>query len=125
MFDLRCFFCSFVYLHLNRTNNLTVLSSLVTEPPAFIKPLTPVEVVNGASTSFECQVTGSAPFEITWHKDSKEIKLSSKHVMSKKNESLYLEIQKCDALDVGEYQCTVANEVGSCSCQAELSIKGL
>lgn len=98
---------------------------MLSEPPAFIKPLSPVEVVNGANTSFECQVSGTAPFEITWLKDSKEIKQTSKHSVSKKNGSLHLEIQKCDILDVGEYQCTVANEVGSCSCRAELSLKGL
>lgn len=97
----------------------------VPEPPGIVKSLTPVEVVKGLNASFECQIKGTAPFEITWQKDSKEIKSSSKHVFSQKNGSvIVLDIQKCDELDVGEYHCVVSNEVGSCSCTTTLCIKG-
>lgn len=95
------------------------------EPPVIVKPFAPVEVVKGQNASFECQIRGTAPFIITWQKDSKEIKPSTKHVVSQKNGSLMLlGIQKCDDLDVGEYQCIISNEVGSCSCRTTLSIKG-
>lgn len=98
---------------------------LLSEPPTFVKLLSPLEVVNGSNAYFECQVKGTAPFEVTWQKDSNEIKLSLKHVIMQKNGSIMtLDVQKCDALDVGEYQCIVANEVGSCSSQTTLSIKG-
>lgn len=98
----------------------------ITEPPVIVKPFTAVEVVKGLNASFECQIRGTAPFKITWQKDSKEIKPSTKHVISQKNGSLMLlDIQKCDDLDVGEYQCIISNEVGSCSCRTTLSIKGL
>uniref|UniRef100_A0A671SBX2 Titin n=1 Tax=Sinocyclocheilus anshuiensis TaxID=1608454 RepID=A0A671SBX2_9TELE len=76
-----------------------------------VKPLSPLEVVNGSNAYFECQVKGTAPFEVTWQKDSKDIKSSLKHVILQKNGSIMtLDVQKCDALDVGEYQCIVANE---------------
>uniref|UniRef100_A0A673JCP6 Uncharacterized protein n=1 Tax=Sinocyclocheilus rhinocerous TaxID=307959 RepID=A0A673JCP6_9TELE len=77
-----------------------------------VKPLSPLEVVNGSNAYFECQVKGTAPFEVTWQKDSKDIKSSLKHVILQKNGSIMtLDVQKCDALDVGEYQCIVANEL--------------
>uniref|UniRef100_A0A3B1JXK9 Ig-like domain-containing protein n=1 Tax=Astyanax mexicanus TaxID=7994 RepID=A0A3B1JXK9_ASTMX len=85
----------------------------VKEPPVIVKPFSPVEVVNGFNALFECQVKGTAPFEITWQKDSKEIKASTKHLISQKNGSvMILDVQKCDALDVGEYNCIITNEVG-------------
>lgn len=99
--------------------------SFFLEPPVLVKPLSALEVVIGSNAYFECQVKGTAPFEVTWQKDSKDIKLSHKHVILQKNGSIMtLDVQKCDALDVGEYQCIVANEVGSCSSQTTLSIKG-
>ncbi len=69
-------------------------------------------------------MSGTGPFEIMWHKDAKEIKPSAKHGFSQMNDTVALEVHKCDAVDVGEYQCTVANEVGSCTCKAGLNLKG-
>lgn len=80
--------------------------------------------MKGSSARFDCQVTGTPPFEITWHKDAKEIKPSAKHGFSQMNDTVGLEVHKCDPADVGEYQCTVANEVGSCACKAVLLFKG-
>ncbi len=69
-------------------------------------------------------MSGTGPFEVMWHKDAKEIKPSAKHGFSQMNDTVALEVHKCDAVDVGEYQCTVANEVGSCTCKAGLNLKG-
>ena len=80
--------------------------------------------MKGSIASFECGVAGTAPFEITWFKNSKEIKSSAKHTISQVSGTLTLEVQKCDAVDVGEYQCTVSNEVGSTTCKTTLNIKG-
>lgn len=80
--------------------------------------------MKGSNASLECQVSGTGPFEIMWHKDAKELKPSAKHGFSQLNGTMGLEVHKCDAVDVGEYQCTVANEVGSCTCKTKLSLKG-
>lgn len=98
--------------------------SLISEPPSFIRELSATDVVKGSSACLECQVAGTGPFEITWHKDAKEIKPSAKHGFSQMSGVVGLEVHKCDAVDVGEYQCTVANEVGSCTCKATLKLKG-
>lgn len=77
-----------------------------------------------SSAHLECQVTGTSPFEITWYRDAKEIKASAKHSFSQLNGTLGLEVHKCGAADVGEYHCTVANEVGSCTSKTTLKLKG-
>uniref|UniRef100_A0A3B3HV95 Ig-like domain-containing protein n=1 Tax=Oryzias latipes TaxID=8090 RepID=A0A3B3HV95_ORYLA len=86
--------------------------------------LPPVDVVKGSSALFECEIAGTSPFEVTWHKDGKEIKPSAKHGFSILNGTVALEVHKCNPSDVGEYQCTAANEVGSCTCKTTLSLKG-
>ena len=96
----------------------------ISEPPSFVRELGAADVVKGSSACFDCQVAGTAPFKITWHKDAKEIKPSAKHGFSQKNGTMGLEVHKCDSVDVGEYQCTVANEVGSCTCKTTLNLKG-
>lgn len=101
-----------------------MLFSLILEPPSFTKELSPADIVKGSSARFECQVAGTGPLEITWHKDAKELKPSAKHGFSEKSGTVGLEVHKCDTVDVGEYQCTVANEAGSCSCKTMLSLKG-
>lgn len=96
----------------------------ISEPPSFVRELGAADVVKGSNASFDCQLTGTAPFEITWHKDTKEIKPSAKHGLSQMNGTAGLVVHKCDSVDIGEYQCTVANEVGSCTCKTTLNLKG-
>lgn len=81
-------------------------------------------MVKGSSAGFEGLLTGTGPFEVMWHKDTKELKPSVKHGFSQVNGSVGLEVHKCDTVDVGEYQCTVTNEVGSCTCKTTLNLKG-
>lgn len=81
-------------------------------------------MVKDSVARLECQVTGTSPFEITWYKAGKEIKSSAKHSFSQINGNLGLEVHKCGPGDAGEYQCTVANEVGSCTSKATLKLKG-
>lgn len=80
--------------------------------------------MKGSSALFECEIAGTSPFDVTWHKDGKEIKPSAKHGFSLLNGNVALEVHKCDTSDVGEYQCTAANEVGSCTCKTTLTLKG-
>lgn len=96
----------------------------ILEPPSFTREPAPTEVVKGSSAGFEGLLAGTGPFEVTWHKDAKEIKPSAKHGFSQVNGSVGLEVHKCDTVDVGEYQCTVTNEVGSCTCKTTLNLKG-
>lgn len=113
-------------MHLNRSNQQirAILSVFNLEIPTFIKELAPAEVVKDSTAHLECQVSGTSPFEITWYRAAKEIKASAKHSFSQINGILGLKVHKCGAVDVGEYQCTVANEVGSCTSKTTLKLKG-
>ncbi|KAM9710547.1 titin-like [Menidia menidia] len=95
----------------------------VKEPPSFISEAPPADVVQGSSAVFQCQVSGTGPFELTWHKDGKELRPSAKHVLTQAGAAVGLQVNRCEPADAGEYLCTVANEVGSCTCKTRLSLK--
>lgn len=69
-------------------------------------------------------ISGSAPFEMSYVKDSKQIRSDRRHIMSLKNDIATLQILKFDGSDVGKYQCTVANDVGKSSCDFQIYLKG-
>jgi len=83
-----------------------------------------VEVVKDSDVELECEVMGTTPFEVTWLKNNKEIRSGKKYTMSEKMSVFYLHITKCAPSDVGEYQCIIANEGGSCACTARVALKG-
>lgn len=97
---------------------------VVPEPPSFVRELVPTDVVRSSIAALQCQVAGTGPFVTQWFKDAKELKPSTKHSFSHTNDTVLLEVYRFEAVDVAEYQCTVANEVGSCTCKASLNLKG-
>ncbi|NXO20801.1 TITIN protein, partial [Cisticola juncidis] len=95
----------------------------VKEPPTFVRELHPTEVVKGSEATLECEVTGTPPFEVKWLKNNKEMFSSKKYAISTKESVFTLNVTNCDVSDVGEYQCIISNEGGSCSCSTGLSLK--
>uniref|UniRef100_A0A8C3BK47 Ig-like domain-containing protein n=1 Tax=Cairina moschata TaxID=8855 RepID=A0A8C3BK47_CAIMO len=93
-------------------------------PPTFVRELRPTEVVKGLEATLECEVTGTPPFEVKWLKNNKEMFSSKKYAISTKESIFTLNVTNCDVSDVGEYQCIISNEGGSCSCSTRLSLKG-
>lgn len=94
---------------------------VISEPPAFVEEPNSVDVVKGSTVMFGGKVAGSPPFTVTWFKDNKILKSSHKYIFS---DDMSLKVQDCNIQDVGSYQCVVANEVGSCTCSADLSLRG-
>lgn len=94
------------------------------EPPTFVRELRPTEVVKGSEATLECEVTGTPPFEVKWLKNNKEMFSSKKYAISTKESVFTLNVTNCDISDVGEYQCIISNEGGSCSCSTRLRLKG-
>lgn len=121
--NLRRFGTSNVFKQTKSTDK-SHFSLLLLEIPTFIKDLAPAEVVKDSTAYLECQVTGTSPFDITWYRDAKEIKSGAKYSFSQLKGTLGLEVHKSGTADAGEYQCTVANEVGSCTSKATLKLKG-
>ncbi|XP_078142269.1 titin-like [Centroberyx gerrardi] len=87
----------------------------VTEPPSFRKELLSIEAVRGSVAVFECELAGSAPFEVAWKKNKKRLSADKKYRIVSQGSMASLEIHSFESADVGEYQCVVSNEVGSVS----------
>lgn len=94
------------------------------EPPAFIKTLEPAELVRGTNAILQCEVSGTGPFEISWFKEKKQIRSSKKYRLASQKSLISLEITSFNSADVGEYECSIANEVGKCICSATYVLKG-
>ncbi|KAH0621550.1 hypothetical protein JD844_022945 [Phrynosoma platyrhinos] len=96
---------------------------IVKEPPTFIKTLEPAEIVRGTNATLQCEVSGTGPFEISWFKDKKQIRSSKKYRLTSQKSLISLEISSFNSADVGEYECSIANEVGKCICSATYILK--
>lgn len=83
------------------------------------------DVVKGSELMLEGQVSGSAPFTVSLCKNGKAIRNDKRHRITVKDELIALQVLGVEAGDVGLYQCTVENEVGSVSCDCHVTLKGL
>uniref|UniRef100_A0A3Q1BFD2 Ig-like domain-containing protein n=1 Tax=Amphiprion ocellaris TaxID=80972 RepID=A0A3Q1BFD2_AMPOC len=75
--------------------------------------LVSVEAVRGSVAVLECEISGSAPFEVTWKKNKKRLSADKKFRIVSQGCLSSLEIHSFESADVGEYECVVSNEVGS------------
>uniref|UniRef100_A0A8C0B1C6 Ig-like domain-containing protein n=1 Tax=Buteo japonicus TaxID=224669 RepID=A0A8C0B1C6_9AVES len=102
-----------------------ICSSVVTvkESPYFSKEFQSMEVLKDSDVVLECEVLGTPPFEVFWVKDDKPVRSSKKHRISIEKSLISLHVFRFDASDVGEYQCRVTNDVGSCLCSSEVTLK--
>lgn len=83
-----------------------------------------VEVVKGYTAQLECEVTGTAPFEVTWFKNKNPVSSDKKYSIVSKDSVAYLEIKSFESADVGDYQCCISNDVGKISTKAVAKLKG-
>ncbi|XP_026502412.1 titin-like, partial [Terrapene carolina triunguis] len=92
-------------------------------PPVFdVKP-EPIEVALGASGSFKCHVTGSAPLKVTWAKDNRDIRPGGNYKITLVENTASLTVLKVGKGDSGLYTCSASNDAGKDSCAAQLSVK--
>uniref|UniRef100_A0A673JL95 Ig-like domain-containing protein n=1 Tax=Sinocyclocheilus rhinocerous TaxID=307959 RepID=A0A673JL95_9TELE len=98
-------------------------SLTVKEPPAFKKELQMVEVVKGSTAQLECEVTGTAPFEVTWFKNKNPVSSDKKYSIVSKETVAYLEIKSFESADVADYQCCISNDVGRITSKAVAKLK--
>ena len=105
--------------------NLTVKQVTPTSPPAFIKNLKDVYIVEGSCTRFDVKVTGMPEPDVTWYKDGRPVK-EDKHlelVHDEDTSALILMYGKLD--DAGDYICKASNEAGDAQSSAHLHISPL
>uniref|UniRef100_A0A3P8STD5 Ig-like domain-containing protein n=1 Tax=Amphiprion percula TaxID=161767 RepID=A0A3P8STD5_AMPPE len=77
-----------------------------------------VEAVKGAAAQLECEITGTAPFEISWLKNKKTITSDQKYTILSQDSVSRLEIQMFESADIGDYQCVISNDVGKVTTKA-------
>lgn len=94
------------------------------EPPSIRRELQTVEAVKGAAAQLQCEITGTAPFEISWLKNKKVITSDQKYKIISQDSFSRLEIQMFESADVGDYQCLVSNDVGKVTTKALAKLKG-
>lgn len=81
-------------------------------------------MVKGSEMTLEAQVSGSAPFIVSFYKNTKAIRNDKRHRITIKDDLVAVQVQAVEAGDVGLYQCTVENEVGRSSCECQVTLKG-
>lgn len=81
-------------------------------------------MVKGTEMMLEGQVSGSAPFTVSFYKNTKLIRNDKRHRITVKDDLIALQVLAVEAGDVGLYQCTVENEVGRASCDCQVTLKG-
>lgn len=74
--------------------------------------------------SLYCEMSGTAPFQITWFKDRKPLMESRKYKMVSEGSSATLHVIGIEPTDAGEYECKVSNSVGSDTCQTSVKLRG-
>lgn len=89
-----------------------------------MRPFESAELIKGSDIILEGSVSGSAPFEISFYLKEKLIRNDKRHKISVDDGTVTLHISKCEAGDAGEYQCTVANDVGETSLSCHILLKG-
>lgn len=105
--------------------NLTVKQVTPTSPPAFVKNLKDVYIVEGSCTRFDVKVTGMPEPHVTWYKDGRPVK-EDKHmelVHDEDTSALILMYGKLE--DAGDYICKASNEAGDAQSSAHLHISPL
>lgn len=94
------------------------------EPPTLRKALAPVEAVRGSLAVLLFEVSGTAPFQVSWRKNAKRLSADNKFKPILQGSLVSLHIQSFEATDVGEYECIVSNEVGSVVSRAVVQQRG-
>lgn len=83
-----------------------------------------MDTVRGTVATFDCELAGSAPFEVNWLKNKKRLNADQKYRIVSQGSMASLEIHSFESADVGEYECVVSNEVGSVSSKSMAKKKG-
>jgi uncharacterized protein YfaS (alpha-2-macroglobulin family) len=101
------------------------ITTIKTNPPEFIKALTPVKDMKpGEDVRLEAQVLAYPPPRYNWYFSGKEIIPSDRRKVEQDKDTLVLIIRQAQPEDEGEYTLRVQNEMGEITCRTTLTIQG-
>uniref|UniRef100_A0A671TSL7 Ig-like domain-containing protein n=1 Tax=Sparus aurata TaxID=8175 RepID=A0A671TSL7_SPAAU len=101
------------------TTELKVISK-----PSFVKTIEPVSAAVNDPLRLECQVDEDTGVTVTWTRDGKKVHQSMDCKLSFEDKVAVVEIPKSKLKDSGKYVCTAANEAGTSSCEALVTVQG-
>lgn len=96
----------------------------VINKPSFVKSIETASVAVNDFLRLECQVDEDTGVTVTWTRDGKKVHQSMDCKLSFDDKVALLEIAKSKIKDSGKYVCTAANEAGSSSCEAVVTVQG-
>lgn len=95
------------------------------EYPRFIKPLTPIRVMDGEKVTFSCVVTGKPIPKVQWYLNDLPVKEAKDVVISQSSEGVcMLAIAEVFPENAGIYTCKAVNKVGEAVCKSSLIVEG-
>ena len=117
--DMGVYTCSATNLAGSVTTNTTIT---VLEVPRFVKPMENKTVPLGENAVLECQASGAPRPSLVWTKNGGQLVATERHFFTADNQLLI--IVKVEAEDVGQYQCSMHNSLGTVSGSSFLTIDG-
>ncbi|XP_043238277.1 obscurin-like isoform X8 [Amphibalanus amphitrite] len=95
------------------------------EAPSVVEGLQKTEVSAGGSAMLECKLRGYPAVNVTWTLNGEEIKPGGRfRMLFEDSETVALIIKNVTEADAGKIQVTARNELGACTSEADLVIKG-
>lgn len=83
----------------------------ISEPPVFTKPMENKGITEGETAVLECLAGGHPKPKLSWTKDSQPLEATSRHFFTAEKQLLI--IVNSAKTDTGNYQCEIANSVGT------------
>lgn len=94
------------------------------EYPRFIKPTSPVRVMDGEKVTFSCVVIGKPIPKVEWYHNDSLVKEAKDVVISQDTEGVCtLTISEVFPENAGEYTCRAVNKIGEAICTSPLIVE--
>lgn len=97
----------------------------VLEYPRFVKPLSPVVVMDGEKVTFTCKVTGKPVPKVQWFHDEQPVNEAKDVSIYQDSEGVcMLAISEVFPENAGEYTCQAVNKLGEAICKTSMIVEG-
>lgn len=94
------------------------------EYPRFVKPLTPISVMDGEKVTFSCVVVGKPIPKVEWYLNDLPVKEAKDVLISQNSEGVCtLAIAEVFPENAGVYTCRAVNRVGEAVCKSSLIVE--
>lgn len=111
---------------LNVIEDIQLEETTELEYPRFVKPLTPIRVMDGQKVTFSCVVVGKPTPKVQWYQNDVPVEDAKDIIVSQDLEGVCsLTITEAFPGNSGEYVCHATNKVGEAVCKSTLIVEGI